>query len=161
MAGTKGFNTYKNLLLIYRAIIRSTIDYGCEAYDSACKGTKNTLNSIQNQALSICLGFLKGTSLQTLLVESGEMPLDLRRKMLAQKFRILVENEESQPLSHSVEDCWQYHYALSNSKRPPFGQRTSPVEGIDPGPIEKTPIESHLFPHGIYTHLRYHLTYQT
>ena len=151
MAGTKGFNTYKNLLLIYRAIIRSTIDYGCEAYDSACKSTKNTLNSIQYQALSICLGSLKGTSLQTLLVESGEMPLDLRRKMLAQKFRILVENEESQPLSHSVEDCWQYHYALSNSKRPPFGQRTSPVEGIDPGPIEKTPRVSPFPPWHLHT----------
>ena len=97
---------------------------------------------------TICL---KGTSLQTLLVESGEMPLDLRRKMLAQKFRILVKNEESQPLSHSVEDCWQYHYALSNSKRPPFGQRTSPVEGIDPGPIEKTPRVSPFPPWHLHT----------
>ena len=136
MAATKGFNSFKNLLLIYRAIIRSTIDYGCEAYDSACQSVKKTLDSIQYQALSICLGSLKGTSLQTLQVESGEMPLDIRRKMLSQKFRILVEKEESKPLTQSVKDCWQYHFASSKSKHPPFGQRTSPIDGIDTGSMK-------------------------
>ena len=50
MASTRGFNRGSNLLLIYRAIIRSTLDYGCEAYDSACSSTKNILDSIQYQA---------------------------------------------------------------------------------------------------------------
>ena len=89
------------------------------------------------------MGSLKGTSLNTLLVESGEMPLDLR-KMLARKLRILInnDNEGTHPLSQSIKDCWQYHYTPAKSKHPPFGQRTFLDDtGIDQEPI-KTPFIS-------------------
>merc|ERR1712002_255895 len=101
------------------------------------------------------MGSLKGTSLNTLLVESGEMPLDLR-KMLARKLRILINNgnEGTHPLSQSIKDCWQYHYTPAKSKHPPFGQRTFLDDtGIDQEP-NKTPFISPS-PHGTYAYLQY------
>ena len=66
--------------MVYRALIRSLLDFGCEAYDSAAQSIKKSLDSIQYQALRICAGALPLTSLDSLQVELGEMPLDLRRQ---------------------------------------------------------------------------------
>ena len=76
------------------------------------------------------MGSLKGTPLQTLETEAGEMPLDLRRKMLSLKFRILMEKDETHSLYKNLKDCWQYHYS-HNKIRPSFGQRTKHTENID------------------------------
>ena len=114
----------KDLLAVYRATIRSLLDYGCEAYDSACKSTKDPLNSVTYQALSIVFGTLKGTPLQDLEIEAGEMPLDLRRKLLSQKYRILLNNDANHPLYGDVQNCWQFHFNKHKTQRPSFGKRT-------------------------------------
>eukprot|EP00057_Strongylocentrotus_purpuratus_P034528 XP_795584.2 PREDICTED: probable thiopurine S-methyltransferase [Strongylocentrotus purpuratus] len=44
--------------MVYRAIIRSLFDYGCEAYDSAAATTKKAIDSVQYQALRICAGMV-------------------------------------------------------------------------------------------------------
>ena len=61
------------LLMIYRALIRSKIDYGCIAYNSTCaKQHKEKLDNIQSAALRICCGAMKGTAIASLQVECGE-----------------------------------------------------------------------------------------
>ena len=64
-----------DIVRIYRSLIRSIMDYACEAYDSASPSVKGVLNSIQYEALKICAGSKKGTSLKALQAEFGEMPL--------------------------------------------------------------------------------------
>lgn len=41
---------------IYKALMRSTSDYGCIAYCSACKASLLKLERIQSKALKIALG---------------------------------------------------------------------------------------------------------
>ena len=50
------------LLKIYRATIKSTLDYGSEAFDLSYKQNKRVYDSIQFQALKICCGSMIGTS---------------------------------------------------------------------------------------------------
>ena len=50
------------LLIVYKALIRSIIDYGSMAYDSAAANTKEKLDRLQGQALRICCGSLPGTA---------------------------------------------------------------------------------------------------
>jgi len=76
------------------------------------------------QALSVVLGTLKGTPLQALEIEAGEMPLDLRRKLLSQKFRISLYNNANHPLYGDVQDCWQFYFNKLKTQRPSFGKRT-------------------------------------
>src|ERR1043165_2452631 len=64
----------KTLLIIYRALIRSILDYGDVAYSSACKSYLDKLSCIQTEALRLCCGAPKGTALQN---ECGELPLHL------------------------------------------------------------------------------------
>ena len=46
------------LLIVYKALIRSVIDYGSMAYDSVAAKTKEKLDRLQGQALRICCGSL-------------------------------------------------------------------------------------------------------
>jgi hypothetical protein len=69
----------KTLLTIYRALIRSVVDYGSIVLDSTSASVSGKLQSIQAQALRICCGAMKGTATAAMQVECGEQPLHLRR----------------------------------------------------------------------------------
>ena len=59
--------------------MRSVIDYCSIAYNSASISTKNKLDIIEHKALRIACGAFCSTAASALQVETGELPLDLRR----------------------------------------------------------------------------------
>ena len=67
------------LLRVYKALIRLTLEYGVEAFDSASMAVKDKLTSIQYQAFKICVGAVSRTSLEKLQVKCGVPPSSLRR----------------------------------------------------------------------------------
>ena len=69
----------RSSLQVYRATIRSVLDYGCEAVDLGNERIKSVYEKIQAQALAICCGSMLGTSTASLQVECGDPPHDLRR----------------------------------------------------------------------------------
>ena len=91
MAGSHWGASRDTLLMVYRALIRSVLDYGCIAYESASTNQKKVLDTIQCKALTIASGALRGTSLAALQVDCGEMPLHLRRKQQMMEFVMKVE----------------------------------------------------------------------
>ena len=86
-----------SLLHIYRATIRPIIDYGSAAYNSALPSIKSKLDQIQAQALRIACGAMRCTSISSIQVECGEMPLQLRREEIALKYALKIEAEEDHP----------------------------------------------------------------
>ena len=50
----------QTLLIKYKALIRSILDYEAIAYDSASTSTKEKLDVIQGKALRICYGAMTG-----------------------------------------------------------------------------------------------------
>ena len=123
-------NNVQEILQVYRAIIRSIMDYACEAYDSASTNVKNILNSVQYQSLLVCAGAKKGTSLRTLQVELGEMPLDLRREMFSIKLKRRIDSIPNHPLAEDLTDCWQFNIYKDKNTRQPFGQRVIKLPDI-------------------------------
>ncbi len=97
----------RSLLTIYKALVRSTLEYGAIAFDSACRTTKKKLDSIQYQALKICTGAIQGTSLLILQNECGEMPLEIKRKMLLQKYAAKVKINKEHPSKEILIECWR------------------------------------------------------
>jgi hypothetical protein len=67
----------QSLMDIYRGLIRMTIDWFM-VYGTTAKTWLQRLDGIQYIALRICIGAFKSTSVCALLVESGEMPLDIQ-----------------------------------------------------------------------------------
>src|SRR6218665_2014719 len=91
MAGSHWGASRDTLLMVYRALIRSIIDCGCIAYESASTTQKKVLDTIQCKAHTIASGALRGTSLAALQVDCGEMPLHLRRKQQMMEFVMKAE----------------------------------------------------------------------
>ena len=58
----------KALLTVYKALIRSVMDYGDIAYDSATNKQLDKLDRIQSHALKICAGAMKSTATYALKV---------------------------------------------------------------------------------------------
>ena len=78
VAGNTWGASKKSLLTIYRALIRSSLDYGSIAFDNASKSTKDRLDSIRARALRVSCGAMVATPNSALLVECGKLPLQLR-----------------------------------------------------------------------------------
>ena len=56
-------------LLLYRALVRSKLDYGCVVYGSSRKSYMAKLAPVQNQGLRICLNAFRTTNAASLHVE--------------------------------------------------------------------------------------------
>ena len=71
------------LLRLYRALIRSKLDYGCIVYGSAKPSYIKRLDTVHNQGLRLCLGAFRTSPVQSLYVEANEPPLGMRRTRLS------------------------------------------------------------------------------
>lgn len=80
----------KKLTTLYKALIRSRIEYGALIYNSASENILKILNPIQNQYMRFATGAFCTTPIQALVVETNEPPLEVRRKNLIMKFVIKV-----------------------------------------------------------------------
>ena len=74
------------LIKIYKSLIRSKIDYGCQAYSSATQSQLKRLDRIQAAALRIATGAYKSTSNINVQIECCVPPLQLRREELILKY---------------------------------------------------------------------------
>lgn len=103
---TLAFKTWgadqKTLLRLYKALIRSRLDYGAVVYNSAKNYLLRTLDTIQNTALRISLGAYHTSPSQSLHCESSELPLDLRRLYLSLSYTASVAANSSNPVHHNV-----------------------------------------------------------
>jgi len=70
------------LLLMYRSLVRSKIDYGCFIYDGAYATSKRRLDVIHGVALRIATGAFRTSPAASVVVGVDEPPLALRRKLL-------------------------------------------------------------------------------
>jgi hypothetical protein len=90
------------MLRVYRALIRSKLDYGSIVYDSARESYKKTLNTIHNSGIRLAIGAFKTSRVESLYCESGEPPLCLRRQYLltsyASKILCMRRHPTYQPL---------------------------------------------------------------
>lgn len=73
----------ETLIMIYKALIRSKLDYGSFLYMHACKSALKKLDSIQNTALRISSGAFRTSPTLSIACETGEAPLHYRRNKLA------------------------------------------------------------------------------
>ena len=98
-----------SLKRIYIALIRSVFDYGCIVYRSTSKTRLNELDRMQAKSLRICCGAFRTSPVPALQVETGEMPLHLRRLKLSMAYWVnLKGNNASHPTKEVLNECWEY-----------------------------------------------------
>ena len=80
--------TSQTLLNIYRAIVRSKLDYGSQIYGTATTSALRMLDTVHHQGLRICTGAFRTSPVDSLYVESGEPSLSDRRRSLQLQYYI-------------------------------------------------------------------------
>ena len=77
---SKSWGADRDILLnTYKAIIQSKLDYGAILDGSAKENILRTLNPIQTTALRLAIGAFRSSPNNSVLAESGELPLEQRR----------------------------------------------------------------------------------
>lgn len=109
IAGKEWGAERSTLMMIYQGLIRSVLDYGCIIYSAASQTLLKRLDSIQYRALRICMGAVKSTPVNALMVEANEMPLELRRKKLSLIYWKKMESYSGSHIGKEVlNNCWEY-----------------------------------------------------
>jgi hypothetical protein len=98
IAGTAwGFHC-DNMLILYKGLVRSVLEYGCVCFSEMAVTHFNKLEWVQWRALRISLGWMQSTHTGTVEVLSGVPPLDLRFSYLNRRFLINAFSKGSDTL---------------------------------------------------------------
>ena len=85
------------LLLLYRSLIRSKLDYGSIVYGSARKSYLQMLETVHHQGLRLALGAFRTSPVASLYVEADEPALSLRREKLSLQYATRLAAHPSNP----------------------------------------------------------------
>ena len=82
----------QTILRLYIMLMKPKIDYGCEAYSSACRTLLQSLYPLQNSAMRIATGAFKSSPIPSLLADTSLLPLKSSNqiKMLNYASHILI-----------------------------------------------------------------------
>ena len=147
LSGTEWGAHRDSLLMIYKAKIRSHLDYGCLAFGDMAKSNRKKLETVQSKALRVCLGAFTSTPVSALLVEIGEMPLSLRWELLRMKYWARsLSSGDNHPGKSLFENCWEYLKLDNNSASLPLGlaciklAKEMKLDSLPVSPQNKVPI---------------------
>src|SRR5207253_3412195 len=90
------------LLRLYRALIRSKLDYGCQAYSSASAASLKMLDSVHNEGIRLTTGAFRTSPVVSLDVEAAEPTLSLRRQQLLLHYASKLVGLPDNPAYHAV-----------------------------------------------------------
>ncbi len=136
------------MLRLYRALVRSKLDYGCMIYSSARQSYLKKLIPIQNQALRLCLGAFRTSPMQSLYVEANEPPLHLRWEKLSLQYALkLTSNPDNPAYDKAFRSRLQHFYTSKPSAiksfafriKDAFSQVCDNPNEISPRKIPQTP----------------------
>ena len=92
------------LLMLYRAIVRSKLDYGCVVYGTASNTNLRQLDSIHNSGLRLALGAFCTSPVSSLYTEANEAPLEERRLKLSMHYYVKSRACIDNPAHHALHE---------------------------------------------------------
>ena len=113
----------KHLLQLHRSLIVSKLSYGSEIYSSATKYRLDALNAVHHAGIRISTGAFKSSPINSLLVDAGEMPLELIRQTQMIRYSVRVQRI---PDSLTCKVIFKSNFSIFRNKQSfpmPFGLR--------------------------------------
>ena len=109
----------KTLMSLFRALVRSKIDYGSIVYMSA-KDEKDLydLDVLHRQGIRLCLGAFKSSPNESIYVEANEPPLELRRIELAMRYALKIHSNKDNPTYDSLFNLKYSHLHIAERVLP-------------------------------------------
>src|SRR3989442_7611106 len=92
LSGTSWGSSKKVLLTLYKSLILSKLDYCSFLYMNAADTTLQKIDTIQYKSLLLAVGGMRGTALNALLGDCGELPMKFRRKKILLKYLLKIHD---------------------------------------------------------------------
>ena len=92
------------LLMLYRAIVHSKLDYGCIAYGTASNANLRQLDSIHNTELRLALGAFCTSLVSSLYTETNEASLEERRLKLSMHYYLKTRACINNPARYALHE---------------------------------------------------------
>ena len=108
----------KSLLRLYDSLCRSKIEYGCQIYSSACATKLKELDTVHNAALRICSGAFKTSPVESLYVDTEELPLDLRREELGLRYMAKLKGSPDNPAANVIKQYDSRKFEGARASKP-------------------------------------------
>ena len=108
----------KSLLRLYDSLCQSKIEYGCQLYSSACASKLKELDVVHNAGLRICSGAYRTSPVESIYVDTHELPLDLRREELGLRYLMKLKGSPSNPASNVLKQCNPLKFEGVRSSKP-------------------------------------------
>ena len=90
--------------MLYRAIVRSKLDYGCIVYGTTSNTNLRQLDSIHDSGLRLALGVFCTSPLSSLYTEANEAPLEERRLKLSMHYYVKTRACIDNPAHHALHE---------------------------------------------------------
>ena len=108
----------KSLLRLYNSLCRSKLDYACQIYSSASKSLLKQLDVAHNLGLRICTGAFRTSPVESIYVDTDEIPLDLRREELGLRYMTRIKSSSKNPSLKILGSCNMNLYKKPRSSKP-------------------------------------------
>ena len=92
------------LLMLYWAIVRSKLDYGCIVYGTASNTDLRQLDIIHNSGLRLALGAFCTSPVSSLYTEANEAPLEERWLKLSMHYYLKTRTCIDNPAHHALHE---------------------------------------------------------
>ena len=92
------------LLMLYRTIVRSKLEYGCIVYGTASNTNLRQLDSIHNAGLRLALGAFCTSPVSSMYTEANEAPLEERRLKLSMNYYLKTRACTGNPAHHALHE---------------------------------------------------------
>jgi ribonuclease HI len=102
MAGVSWGSHPDIMIILYKGLVRSVLEYGCITFDRAADTHLLKLERVQYRCLRIALGLMQSTHVQTVEVIASVEPLRLRFSMLNQRFLTKTLAKINHPLTNKL-----------------------------------------------------------
>ena len=136
------------LLRIYRALIRSQLDYGCQIYNSASATSLKMLDPVHHQGLRLAIGAFRTSPMESLYSEAGEPSLSFRRdKLSLQLYARLLAMPDTPAHSAATSRTLDNILAMRRSLPSTFSCRVRDlIASLDIAPLQIIPALSYHTP---------------
>ena len=92
------------LLMLYRTIVRSKLDYGCIVYGTASSANLRQLDSIHDAGLRLALGAFCTSPVSSMYTEANETPLEERRLKLSMHYYLKTRACTDNPAHYALHE---------------------------------------------------------
>ena len=118
----------KVLLRLYRALVRSKLDYGSIVYGSSRASYIKCLDPIHNHGLRLCLGAFRTSPMESLYVEANEESLYKRRERLSIQYALKLKSIPYHPTHRTIfQPKYTIKFANKPTAIPTFGLRVKSI----------------------------------